>query len=148
VDRFEHCHAQVLLDLQRNQEKPSKRVSPDNWMATAHTVYANQTRGNAFTLVLAWKRVFNVPKWRQDQDDLTTPIPSDMSTPVPSSYQTDNGHPPSTPTIIGICTPSSRLASSIMHPMGQKAAKKHWLEGTNDNKLSAQAAELTQLSRD
>jgi hypothetical protein len=32
--------------------------------------------------------------------------------------------------------------------MGQKAAKKCWLEGTNDNKLSAQVAELTQLSRD
>jgi hypothetical protein len=117
-------------------------------MATAHTVYANQTRGNAFTSVLAWKRVRDAPKWRPDQDDLTTPIPSDISTPVPSSDQTDNGHPPSTPTVIGICTPSSRSASSIMRPMGQKAAKKRRLEGTNDNELSAQAAELTQLSRD
>jgi hypothetical protein len=32
--------------------------------------------------------------------------------------------------------------------MGQKAAKKRRLEVTNDNKLIAQAAELTQLFRD
>jgi hypothetical protein len=130
------------------KRNPPSGSSPDDWMATAHTVYANQTRGNAFTLVLAWKRVRDVPKWRPEQDDLTTPIPSGMSTPFPSSDPTDNGHPPSTPTIIGVCTPSSRSASSIMRPMGQKAAKKRRLEVTNDNKLIAQAAELTQLFRD
>jgi hypothetical protein len=89
------------------KQNPPRGSSPDDWMATAHTVCANQTRGNAFTLVLAWKRVCNKQKWIPDWDDLTTIIPSDLNTPVPSSDQTDNGHPPSTSTIISVCTPSS-----------------------------------------
>jgi hypothetical protein len=110
--------SEIYNAIKRN---PPSGFLPDKLMATTQTVYANQTRGTAFHSISAWQRVCHAPKWRGNRADLTTP--------VLSSDQTDNDHPsnhaPSTLTIIGICTPSSRLALLIARPMGQKASKKH-----------------------
>ncbi|EFP90411.1 uncharacterized protein PGTG_16171 [Puccinia graminis f. sp. tritici CRL 75-36-700-3] len=133
--------AAIYNAIERN---PPSGSSPEDWMATAMTVYADQTKGVAFGSVAAWQKVRYCPKWRGDRPDLTVPIP------IPSDNIDTEENPgsktPATPT--GICTPSSRDGSSISRPIGGKAAKKRRIEGYKDDEMLASAANFADISKD
>ncbi|EFP85685.2 uncharacterized protein PGTG_11014 [Puccinia graminis f. sp. tritici CRL 75-36-700-3] len=96
--------AAIYNAIERN---PPSGSSPEDWMATAMTVYAGQTKGIAFGSVAAWQKVQYCPKCKA----------------------------PATPT--GICTPSLRDGSLISLPIGGKAAKKRRIEGYKDDEMLA-----------
>ncbi|EFP90258.2 uncharacterized protein PGTG_16536 [Puccinia graminis f. sp. tritici CRL 75-36-700-3] len=123
---------------------PPSGSSPDDWMSTAMTVYANQTKGTAFSSVSAWQKVCYCPKWRGDRPDLTVPIPLSDNIEIESGNITNIGA--ATPS--GPCTPSSRNASSISRPTGQKAAKRRRIEGYKDDEMLSAADNFAEISKE
>ncbi|KAA1113039.1 hypothetical protein PGT21_050038 [Puccinia graminis f. sp. tritici] len=124
------------------KQNPPSGSSPEDWLEAAKTNYQEQTKGTAFNALSAWQKLRYAPKWQAD------PRVIQPSTPTPLDPQTDpTGSPTETP-ITGVCTPSSRLASSISRPIGGKAAKRRRIEGYRDDEMMSQANEFVSISQD
>ncbi|PLW40664.1 hypothetical protein PCANC_14091 [Puccinia coronata f. sp. avenae] len=142
----------IYNSIQRN---PPRSSSPKNWMNATTSIYQDQSKGSAFTSVLAWQKLQFTAKWRGENQNavnsamgLTLGAP--MSSTIGASPLSDTINEDVTiskfVTVVGFSNPTSQLAASLARPIGQKASKKRCLEGGSDS--ATKASLLTKVSQE
>ncbi|PLW58153.1 hypothetical protein PCANC_04164 [Puccinia coronata f. sp. avenae] len=114
----------IYNSIQRN---PPSGTFPDDWITAAKRIYQDQSKGLAFTSMMAWQKLRNAAKWRINCNTESTPLSVGLLS-DPINGETTNGD--LSATTIGFSTPSSTVqsASSLARPIGQKAAKKRRID--------------------
>ncbi|PLW14566.1 hypothetical protein PCANC_15744 [Puccinia coronata f. sp. avenae] len=101
---------------------PPSGTSSEDWLAAAKTAYHQQTKGLTFTSLAAWQRLRYAAKWRSDPRNKI--LGAALPFPIPSLDSVAPDDDVSDATATGIYTPTTRSASCLTRPIGQKAAKK------------------------
>ncbi|PLW29268.1 hypothetical protein PCASD_25085 [Puccinia coronata f. sp. avenae] len=133
----------IYNNIERN---PPSGTSPEDWLAAAKTAYHQQTKGLTFNSHSAWQKLRYAAKWRSDPHNeisgTATPVP------IPSSDSLAPDDDGSDVTATGIYTPTTRSASFLSRPIGQKAAKKRRIDSSRADDVVSTATELAAIAKD
>jgi hypothetical protein len=125
---------------------PPSETSPEDWLAAAKTAYHQQTKGLTLNSHSAWQKLRYAAKWRSDPRNKILGTATPVLIPSLDSLAPDDDGSDATAT--GIYTPTTRSASCLSRPIGQKAAKKCQINSSRANDVVSIATELAAISKD